>query len=88
MYGRSFFPNVKIRDVEVDGETSLIITCPECGHEGWCYPGQAVGKISIVCDNRACTWHETHNWWNRFFAQMSREAVGKLKAGRYATRST
>lgn len=58
-----------IQDVVVEDHPSLIVTCPQCGHDGWCYPQQALGTVSIVCKGEGCRWHETQNWWNLFWSQ-------------------
>lgn len=79
MWWKTDVSHIKTRDVIVDGKWTLIFTCPECGHEGWCYPEQATGNISIICNGtlpngQPCKWHETHNLMNHFFTQQQQEA--------------
>ena len=62
-----------IRGVLVEGETFVInfgsgitghlhLLCPECGAWNLIDQGQERGETSVVCANKSCSFHETHDW--------------------------
>lgn len=42
-------------------ERHASIRCPKCGEVGWIDREQFMGRVSIVCPNDECDYHETHD---------------------------
>ena len=54
-----------------------LFLCPKCGSFGHIDKDQAEGKVSIICSNMACGYHETKNWLEGWENPDQRNKRGK-----------
>lgn len=58
-------PWMRIRSIVSDGRPIWQLECPGCGRWGEIDDDQLHGRVSVDHTDAGCTFHETHDFWNR-----------------------